>query len=59
MPTANLSKSVEVWYGICFRNDKESEVDNILGMQSMTATVASLLAGLAAGESKAFTKPVQ
>ncbi len=45
------NKILDVWYGMCFRKDKTTEVESILGMQSMTATVASLISGILAGKS--------
>jgi hypothetical protein len=36
---------LQIYRGICLRSDVDTEVDNLLGMQSMIATVGSLVAG--------------
>ena len=36
---------LQFYRGICLRSDVDTEVDNLLGMQSMIATVGSLVAG--------------
>jgi hypothetical protein len=53
MPPKEAHK-IHLWGGVCFRHDKETEVESLLGMQSMTATVASLMAGTAAGMQNRF-----
>jgi hypothetical protein len=36
---------LQIYRGICLRSDVDTEVDSLLGMQSMIATVGSLVAG--------------